>query len=192
MVELTRLATPVPGPVACILLARASSRADWVTDVSARVSMGSGETRGPPSRSLKLLPMLRLPSLPLRAPGRPRALLALLGARPASSAVRRGDSMPSGRCGGRRGSASLAAAATTAAELPDESEGSRPSSAPGSVGGADSGKKAGPSASSAERGSVESRGGRRSRRGAKASTESQSDVELLRVGDGDWALGLTR
>jgi hypothetical protein len=47
-----------------------------------------------PSRSLKLLPMLGVPSLPSRPPFLPLPI----GLRPASSAVRRGDSGPRGRC----------------------------------------------------------------------------------------------
>lgn len=68
----------VAAPPSCMLLASASSSADWVTDAS--------------SRSLKLLPILgvpvpSLPSLPIPFPfPLPAGLL------PASSAVRRGDS----------------------------------------------------------------------------------------------------
>jgi hypothetical protein len=88
-------------PPACMLLASASSRADWVTDKS--------------SRSLKLLPILGVPSLPsLPFPLDP-------GLRPLSSAVRLGDKGPACLCrevpckgSGRRD--------ISAAELVEESE----------------------------------------------------------------------
>jgi hypothetical protein len=98
LIELIRLAIPPP---ACILLASASSKALCVTDAS--------------SKSLKLLPILGVPSLScLPLPFNPGLL-------PASSAVRRGDKGPLSRCrcvpckgSGRRGAGAV--------ELVEESE----------------------------------------------------------------------
>jgi hypothetical protein len=68
-----------------------------------------------PSRSLKLLPMLGVPSL-----SRPVFLPLPTGLRPASSAVRRGDRGPGGIC--RRFEAFWVGFVIGAVELADESE----------------------------------------------------------------------
>lgn len=80
-------------------LANASSKADCVTEAS--------------SRSLKLLPMLGVPSLPSRE----YPLLLLPGLRPASSAARRGERGPGVRC-----SRDLPGRWIIAAELAEESD----------------------------------------------------------------------
>lgn len=87
----------LPMPPSCILLARASSRADCVTEAS--------------SKSLKLLPMLGVPSLPSRE------YPFLLGLLPDSSAGRRGERGPVGRLSPVEGPLD-----TMAGELVDESD----------------------------------------------------------------------
>ena len=108
LIELILLAIPPP---ACMLLANASSKADCVTEASIFVSLIHNHIRGNlPSRSLKLLPILGVPSLPFPLP------LPV----PANSAVRRGLNGPTGRspltC------TSLLGAAEAGVELAEESD----------------------------------------------------------------------
>lgn len=114
----------LPMAPSCILLARASSKADCVTDASAhtvsyKTPRNSLRVRGEniPSKSLKLLPMLGVPSLPSREYPLPFEL----GLFPDNSAARRGDRGPPPPAAGRR---SLVAELRemSAGELVDESD----------------------------------------------------------------------